>query len=67
MDKGSAAGVAKGWTGYILIGNTNNKLNGSDFTVTSVTEDESTGRIRKLGIDEIGSNFRVMLASPPAP
>jgi hypothetical protein len=66
LDKGTAAGVNKGWTGVILVGNSNNPLPGSSFVIFKVTEDESQGKIRKFSLDEIGENYKVLLTPPPA-
>jgi hypothetical protein len=66
IDKGKAAGIDKNWNGVILVGNSDKPLAGSNFQVYQVTDDESYGKVNKLGIDEIGDNAHVLLTAPPA-
>jgi hypothetical protein len=67
LDKGTNQGIAKGQTGVVLIGRTTRPVNGGSFTITSVSEDESQAKIRKLTLDELGDNNRSVLINPPAP
>lgn len=64
LDKGTDAAVAKGWTGVVLVGNTQKQLKDSAFSVQSVTTDEAHAKIRKLSIGELGDNSRVILTAP---
>jgi hypothetical protein len=58
--------VAKNWTGVIYTGASGTKLlNGGAFIVQKVTETEATAKVKKLSIDEIGDNYRVLLTQPP--
>jgi hypothetical protein len=66
LDKGQKQGISKGWTGVVFVGKSGTRpLSGSNFTIFSVTEDESHGKIRKLSLDDLGQNYRVELKSPP--
>jgi hypothetical protein len=65
LDKGTNQGIAKGQTGFVLIGRTVKPVNGGNFTITSVSEDEAQAKIRKLTIDELGENENVLINPPP--
>jgi hypothetical protein len=60
---GSDQGVAKGWTGRVLRGDTDNPLDGGDVTVIRVGKRETIGKV-KLTTDQISTNPRVKLSPP---
>ena len=68
LDKGKSAGVDVKWTGQIYKGESGDKFltkQDVDLTIIKVFEDESTARVQRMSIDQIGENRRVLL-KPPA-
>ncbi len=66
LDKGQNQGVTKGWTGVVFKGKAGTTpINGSEFTIYKVTDNESYGKIKKLPLDTFTENTRVELTSPP--
>ena len=60
---GSDQGVAKGWTGRVMRGDSDTPLDGGDVTVIRVGKRETLGKVR-LTTDQISSNPKVKLSPP---
>lgn len=60
---GSDAGVAKGWKGQVLRGDSESPLSGGDFVVFRVDKKVSVGKVR-LTVDQINANPWVRLSPP---
>jgi hypothetical protein len=60
---GSDAGVAKGWTGRVLRGDSDNNLDGGEVVVIRVGKRETVGKVR-LTTDQVSANPRVKLSPP---
>jgi hypothetical protein len=68
LDVGKAAGVDSKWEGKIYKGTGTGMLTKSpvDLVIIKVGEDESTARIMRLSVTELGDNKRVVLTPPAA-
>jgi hypothetical protein len=62
IDKGKKHKIDRGWTGQVLAGG--NPMPGGDFTVISVKESISVGKV-KLTMDQVKANSNVVI-NPPA-
>jgi hypothetical protein len=60
---GSDQGVAKGWTGRVLRGDSDNAMDGGEVTVIRIGKRETVGKVR-LTTDQISANPRVKLSPP---
>lgn len=60
---GSDQGVAKGWTGRVLRGDSDTPMDGGDVTVIRVGKRETVGKVR-LTTDQIAANPKVKLSPP---
>lgn len=60
LNRGSSAGVDRGWSGNVLQGSGNSLLDGGEFKVIKVTKSESVAKI-KLTLDQVKANPRVLL------
>lgn len=58
-DKGTKHGVDKGWKGQ-LVDRSGNAVGGGVFTVTRVTSNQATGKVR-LSVDQVKANSRAIL------
>jgi hypothetical protein len=60
LNRGSNAGVDRGWSGNVLQGSGNSFLDGGEFKIIKVTKGESVAKI-KLTLDQVKANPRVLL------
>jgi hypothetical protein len=60
---GSDQGVAQGWNGQVLRGDSDSGLDGGSFKVIRVGKREAVGKV-KLTIDQVAANPRVKLSPP---
>lgn len=60
---GSEKGVAKGWTGKVLRGESDSPLDGGEVTVIRVDKRATLGKVH-LNIDQLEANGRVKLSPP---
>lgn len=60
---GSSSGVAKGWTGRVLRGGSDEPLSGGDVTIIRIDKQATVGRVR-LTADQIKQNDKVKLSPP---
>jgi len=60
---GSEKGVAQGWTGRVLRGDTDNPLDGGEVHVVHVGKRETAGKVH-LTTDQISQNPRGKLSPP---
>jgi hypothetical protein len=63
IGKGENSGVAKGWRGEVLRGDSDSTLPGGEFTVIKVDKNISVGKVR-LTIDQVTANPWVRLSPP---
>jgi hypothetical protein len=61
---GTDQGVAKGWTGRVLRGDSDTPVDGGDVTVIRVGKRETVGKVH-LTTDQVAANPRVKLSPPP--
>jgi hypothetical protein len=60
---GSEKGVAKGWTGKVLRGDSDAPLDGGEITIIRVDKRATLGKVH-LNIDQLEANGRVKLSPP---
>lgn len=63
LNRGKSDGVDRGWSGQVLLGDTDNPLADGVFKIIKVTKRESKAKI-KLTIDQVKANRRVLLTPP---